>query len=350
MIRIEDNQINVYTKVDKEEIKDAIVCFFIAFVIAIVLCIIFKNLFFVILSGISLFALIIAYCIYKKDFPERLRFSLSKKEFIIYKKRKNEIFDNNKITGFFVVPNQSGFENYINVNYINEKGKEASALFQMRGSSNIEFVNLANSYLNKEEIKKEIKETDNSKYNKDNSGKILKELTKTKEKIEFTLVGKTKIFILNGSGYSLQTLYPYLIFVDSNNNILEVLAKDVILNWNEIDSKYTYELVYDRKKDKLIAEKTNNLANQNIVNDFKEDFIYSSKLLFKKEEIISESTFLKKYMKILKSFGLAILLSLFTIFISGIVFSILFALIIIVFGIVLLMYPKKYLKENHIKK
>ena len=353
MIKIENNQINVYSKFDKDAIKGALVCFFLAIVITVVFYFITQSILFIILGIISIIVFAVSFYIYKNAGVEKLSYSLSEKEFIIYKRKTEKRYDSNKITSFAAVPRESGLENYVVLSYINEKGKNKSISFLMKGCANTEFVNLANNFLKKEEKKEtevKHKEIKTHKYNKGNSKQIIDNIVKNKQKIECTLIGKTKIFILNGKSYSLGNLYSNFVFVDNENNLFEIDSRLIDMDEKTFDPKYTFEMFYDKKKDEFVLEKTNNIADSKIINDFKEDFIYSSKLLFEKEEILNELNFYYKFMIGIKLLGIALLLSLCTIFKMPTFAAFASFFVIIAFGLFYGLYPYIYIKKKNQKK
>ena len=223
----------------------------------------------------------------------------------------------------------------------------------MKGCANTEFVNLANNFLKKEEKKEtevKHKEIKTHKYNKGNSKQIIDNIVKNKQKIECTLIGKTKIFILNGKSYSLGNLYSNFVFVDGENNLFEIDSRLIGIDEKTFDLKYTFEISYDKKKDEFVLEKTNNIADSKIINDFKEDFIYSSKLLFEKEEILNELNFYYKFMIGIKLLGIALLLSLCTIFKMPTFAAFASFFVIIAFGLFYGLYPYIYIKKKNQKK
>lgn len=353
MLKIENNQINVYSKFDKDAIKGALVCFFLAILIAVVFYFITKSVLFIILGIISIIVFSVSFYIYKNAGVEKLSFSLSEKEFIIYKRKKEKRYDSSKIISFAAIPRESGLENYVVLNYINEKGKNKSISFLMKGCLNTEFVNLANNFLKKEEKEEtevKHKKIKTDKYNKCNSKKIIDNIVKNKQKIECTLIGKTKIFILNGKSYSLGNLYSNFVFVDGENNLFEIDSRLIGIDEKTFDLKYTFEISYDKKKDEFVLEKTNNIVDSKIINDFKEDFIYSSKLLFEKEDILYEFNFYYKFMIGIKLFAIALLLSLFTIFKMPVFAAFACFFVIIGFGLFHGLYPYYYMKKKEQKK
>lgn len=353
MIKLENNQINVYSKFDKDAIKGALVCFFLAILIAVVFYFITKSVLFIILGIISIIVFAVSCYIYKNAGVEKLSFSLSEKEFIIYKRKKEKRYDSDKIISFAAIPRESGLENYVVLNYINEKGKNKSISFLMKGCLNTEFVNLANNFLKKEEKEEtevKHKKIKTDKYNKCNSKKIIDNIVKNKQKIECTLIGKTKIFILNGKSYSLGNLYSNFVFVDGENNLFEIDSRLIGIDEKTFDLKYTFEISYDKKKDEFVLEKTNNIVDSKIINDFKEDFIYSSKLLFEKEDILYEFNFYYKFMIGIKLFAIALLLSLFTIFKMPVFAAFACFFVIIGFGLFHGLYPYYYMKKKEQKK
>ena len=349
MIKMEENKINVYSKFDKDSIKGALVCFVLAAIVTIPFYFITKSIIFIILGIISIISFIISFRIYKNADKEKLSCSLSKNEFIIYKNKKQKKFDVSKISNFAAIPGERAIENDVILNYVDENGKNKSMSFLMKGCKNTEFVNLANKFIKEDNANKGYKSIDENKYNKDNSKKVIDELADNK-KIKCTVLGKTKIFISNGSGYTLGDLYTKFVFVDENKNIFDIDSRYVKINFETFDNNYLYEMVYDKKSDSAILEKTSTKTDPQIINDFKEDIVYSSKIAFDKDDIVFELNFFNKFIKGAKMFGIGLLLILCTVFLAPTFTGFAACLWVIAFGFYFALYPYNYVKKKKIKK
>ncbi len=352
MIKIEKGQINIYMETDKKNTLNAMALFFVASLLMTITYCFTKNIFCIILAILPLIPLVISIYIYMKQAKEekegkneKLKCSLSKNEFIIYENKKVEKYNTNQIISFSVFPDPN-LENYISLNYKNEKGKEISIPFMMQGCSNIEFVNLANNFLKGEALKETPKGIINTKYNTADSSKIIKELIKTKKKIECTLIGKTKMFFINGSSYSLGNIYSDLLFVDSNNNIFRIYIKNVKFDFESLNLENTYEVFYDNSERKFILKNTNNKVNTQITEDFRKDITYSSKILFEKDEILSEIIFFNKYIKFIRILDFSIILVIISFFSFNINCCAIFISIMIILSIFINLYPKRYMKNK----
>lgn len=345
MIKLENNQISVYSKINKDGLKGAIILFCVAFLWSGLNFIILRSIIPIALGIISLLLIGITFTIYKKCNGEKLKFSLSREEFAIYSNKNITKYKCDKIINFSIIDDN----NSISLNYINEKGKKCSKIIMMQGCKNIEFVNLANEFLRKN-IKLNIENNDSTKYNTENNKNILKDLMKNKEKIECMLLGKTKMFILNGSSYTLEKLHSNLIFITEENDIFEIDIRDAQINWNELSLKNKYEISYNKIKGEFIIEKINKTADLMKVEELRNDIKYNTKVIFDEQQIIDEVKLSNNVSKISKSFGLVALLVCFSVFFSKIIFLIGIITIFIVYPSLLLYYIEKYKKEKLVLK
>ena len=146
MLKIEDNEIKIYRKIDKKSLKQSIILFTISIVFGIVMTIIVKTLFiWGILAIISLILLLNSLILYKQADKEELMYSLSKEAFIIYKKEvPYKKYSTSNIESFAKFPSEY---NDVILIFKNEKGKRDSKAFALQGYKNTDFVEIANEFL-----------------------------------------------------------------------------------------------------------------------------------------------------------------------------------------------------------
>lgn len=345
MIKVENNQISVYSKINKDGLKSAIILFCVAFLWTGLNFIILRSMISMVLGVISLVLVGITFTIYKKCDGEKLKCSLSKDEFAIYSNKNIIKYRCDKIINFSIVNDN----NCISLNYINEKGKKSSKIIMMQGCTNTEFVNLANEFL-KRDIELNIENDNSAKYNTENNKNVLTNLMKNKEKIECTLLGKTKMFVLNGASYTLERIHSKLVFINEKNDIFEIDIRDAQINWNELSLKNKYEISYNKLKGEFIIEKVNETVDLMKVEELRNDIRYNTKVSFDEKQIMDEVSLYNNIIKISKIFGLITVLVCFSFFFSEIIFIIGTIIIAIVYPSLLLLYINKYKKEKLILK
>ena len=232
MLKIENNEIKIYRKIDKKSLKQSIILFTIAIVLGMVMSVLSKIwLIWGILEIISIILLLICLNLYKQGDKEKLMYSLSKEAFIIYKKEKpyKEYITSN-IESFVKFPSEY---NEVVLNFKNEKGKRDSKIFMVQGCKNTDFVEMANEFLKSSISIDEINESlitsniNEGKKKLQESTELINKLVKSGEKIKVALLGKTKQFILSGKSYVYERIVSELVFVNGNDTILSLDISEI---------------------------------------------------------------------------------------------------------------------------
>ncbi len=344
MLKVEDNKINIYSKINKDSLGLSMFLFGFAMLVIIFVSLIAQNIIFLALEIFPLFFLLVSIYFYSKKDGEELKYSLSKEEFIIYKNKSEIKYNCSDIINFSAID----YNNAVSINYTNEKNKKCSKVIELRGCKNLEFVNLANEFL-----KKDINlNVENNKINTDVESdskdveQIFKDLEKSDKKIKCDLLGKSKMFILNGNSYTLEKFDSCLFFVTEDNKLLEIDLRDIDINWDELNFKNKYELSYNKQKHLFSALKLDESVNLENINNFKNNIKYSTKLSFDEQEILKEVELYNKILKLNNVMKILILLSLLSLFFSMLVFSLAFCIILILYPCMLLTYVSKYKKNS----
>lgn len=344
MVKIEDDKIKIYSKIDKSKLKLSMILFGMCIFIILLCCLLMRRLLLMILAIFPVIILIIAVYLYLKKDDEKLRYSLSKEYFIIYKNNKEIKYNCSDITSFATV-NTNG--NNIYLNYLDSNGKKRSKVINLIGCEKMKFVNLANEILrnnidldNKNNVAKEeytIKET----------SKVFDELKRNNEKIKCTLIGKSKMFIFNGNSYSLERFYNILFFVTDNKEIIKIDLRGIDINLDELDLNTKYELSYYREKDILLASKLEEPIDTEMIDNLRNSVDYVADLCFEKQQIIDEIELLHKIDKINNILKVLILISLVSILFSIRIFCIIFLVMICIFYPCLLVSCISRYKKKH---
>lgn len=363
MLRVEDNEIKIYRNVDKENLKVPFIVFTIGFVFGLVMSIITKVwIIFGILSMFSGILLLICLNLYKQAGKEKLMYSLSEEAFIIYKKEKIfKKYDTSNIKSFEIFPSEY---NEVILNFRNEKGKNDSKIFMMKGCKNVDFIEMANEFLKSnitiDEINKSLKTQNAYRSEKklQKSTEVINELVRNKEKIKVAFLGKTKQFILNGDIYRYENTIPELVFVTEDDTILSFDIDEVEIDLSQISFNNQYILYYD--KNSFIAIKENKELDSEIIEkleNIRNSIDFKFKLVIDSKTIMQETELFNKICKVTSIFRkflliniLAFLLLLFfkqQVLLPHAVF--IFVLILFSYPIVSLIiitkYKKKYLNK-----
>ncbi len=344
MVKIENDKIKIYSKIDKSRLKFPMILLVICILIISLCSLIVQSLMFMTLIFFPLIVLVMtAYLYFKKD-DEKPRYSLSKEEFIIYNNNEEVKYNCNNIINFTAVDPKV---NSICINYVDENGKKRSKIMSLIGCENIKFVNLANEMLkNNLDISKG-NNIAKEEYVVNDTSKVFEELRKNNEKIKCTFLGKSKMFSLNGDSYTLEKTYSYLFFVTEDEKIFKIGLVHVDIDLNELDLNTKYELSYYSKKDILLAKKLDEPIDTEMINNLRNSADYITELTFDRQQIIDEielSYAMKKNNNIVK---VLILISILFIPVSIIIACVIFFVAMFVMQPCMLLISISKYKKNH---
>lgn len=313
MIKIENEQINIYSKPNKNSFIEGLQLIGIALLLLLFIFFIavqgITKLIVLFIFGVILVLLLLAIKKIKlKEFEEKLVFSLSKEKFTIFKKNENEVYYTNKILKFVNVQDY----NMVNLIYLNDKNKKKTKLFTMRGCSNLEFINLANEFikngipLNQEKIdEKELEQKQEIIYLED----LKSEMLENKE-LKCIFLGKTKIFMFKGDSYQLEKLRAEIYFLLPNKKILALDLNELEIEWKDLSLDNYYKLsLKSLKENVVVAEKMDEIHDLKEVDDFKNNTINIVKFLFDENKINIEVSFQNKLIKITNIIKILVLIS-----------------------------------------
>lgn len=348
----ENNNINGYLENYSNDIKGSITLCSIGLIMLTIILIIsyflLKDIGYLIFAVFSFIVLIIYYriYIYIRDKNEKIQFSLSKENFTIYKKDKTEVYKCEDIISFTII----NHGNDVNLNYINENKEKKSKTIRIYEYSNTEFVNLANNILKNNQINYE--SDDNLAPPKDNTVEIINELIKNKQTLKFILLGKTKMFLLDGNSYTLQNIHSSLAFLNEKNEILELSISSISIEWNELSLKSLYEITYQKTSNKFIVKKIASMNSDYLkkIYSIENNIMFNSKYLFDKTKIINEVNLYYKLKKLSKITALSLLISLLLVFVHPWFFYIGITLLFILYPFLMLLYINRFKKDNGLKK
>lgn len=312
MIKTNDNkEIMIYRKINKDLLKTALILLLIALLISFAMLFYYRSLILLPIALLPAICLIIAYRIYKQPDKEKLVFSLTKEGFTIFSK-SNKFFSLNSIINFISINDNS---NYACINYYDENKNKKSKMFLVYGCSNIEFVNLANLYLKEHlsnTISTESKIDANNYEFLDKTEQLYEEIELNSIPSRFTLIGKSTMFIDNGSSYNMQNIHTDMIFINEKCELLEIPLKILVIDWEDLIIDGVYEISYNKNKRKFYASRIPNekCVDQTIIDSLKNNIVFRAKFLFDKQMIINEIKTYNRIIKLSKILGIIILLLL----------------------------------------
>ena len=312
MIKTNDNkEIMIYRKINKDLLKTALILLLIALLISFTMLFYYRSLILLHIALLPAICLIIAYRIYKQPDKEKLVFSLTKEGFTIFSK-SNKFFSLNSIINFISINDNS---NYACINYYDENKNKKSKMFLVYGCSNNEFVNLANSYLKEHlsnTISTESKIDANNYEFLDKTEQLYEEIELNSIPSRFTLIGKSTMFIDNGSSYNMQNIHTDMIFINEKCELLEIPLKILVIDWEDLIIDGVYEISYNKNKRKFYASRIPNEkgVDQTIIDSLKNNIVFRAKFLFDKQMIINEIKTYNRIIKLSKILGIITLLLL----------------------------------------
>ena len=146
MIKENNNKIEIYKVKDTNELKKALMLFLAVLILSIIMVFLLSNLFlkifWLILSIISFFALIISVRIFKKMPDKTLSVVISKSYIELYMKKGIQKILMKDIQEVSYVENSQ--LNEARINYKDENGEMISKVIIVQGCKNSEFVNFIN--------------------------------------------------------------------------------------------------------------------------------------------------------------------------------------------------------------
>ena len=146
MIKENNNKIEIYKVKDTNELKKALMLFLAVLILSIIMVFLLSNLFlkifWLILSIISFFALIISVRIFKKMPDKTLSIVISKSYIELYMKKGIQKIFMKDIQEVSCVENSQ--LNEASINYKDENGEMISKVIIVQGCKNSEFVNFIN--------------------------------------------------------------------------------------------------------------------------------------------------------------------------------------------------------------
>ena len=151
MIKENNNKIEIYKVKDTNELKKALMLFLAVLILSIIMVFLLSNLFlkifWLILSIISFFALIISVRIFKKMPDKTLSVVISKSYIELYMKKGIQKILMKDIQSVSCIENSQ--LNEIRINYKDEEEKIIGKVIIVQGCKNSEFVNFVNNMKSK---------------------------------------------------------------------------------------------------------------------------------------------------------------------------------------------------------
>lgn len=294
MVKSDNNKMQVYSKVDKKELKKAIKLLIVAAIMSLIFFCIDSNIITIFSLCLANIVLLISIIIYKNISEEpKLQVVLTKEYIEVYRKKETFRCNMEKIISFSCDQSTNSL-NEVFINYKNEKNKKKTKIFILRGMHNREFINIANGVLNNKDIIKDseiLKEKDYEEdFNKENVfGNIAKILC---------FVGKEKLVTTINNQKNVDNMENVLYFLDKDGKEFKLywqnikMEKDLKLKTNKF-----YTVKYDEKNKYYKITDTNFKFDLEIINEYKNKIHVSNILIFDDKIINEEIELLAKFDK-----------------------------------------------------